>query len=240
MLEILLANLVLAIGACIQGVIGYGIALLAAPLLYLINPDYVPIPIILTSTLLCSLLILREWKHVELRSLSWTILGGGLGVILAAMLLMYLSASQFGIVFGTLILIAVVMSLLGKNPRITPFTSSAAGFVSGFMGACTSIGGPPVALLYQSADADTIRANLPAFFLCTCIVAIITFSATGALDYGDVKLFLWMIPGVVTGFLLSTLLKPWLTGKSIRPAILAIAGIAGLLAIVEGLAAVGY
>ena len=42
--QIILANIVIAIGSCLQGVVGYGIGLLCAPLLFLISTQFVPAP----------------------------------------------------------------------------------------------------------------------------------------------------------------------------------------------------
>ena len=38
-----------------------------------------------------------------------------------------------------------------------------AGFLSGFMGTSSSIGGPPMALVLQHEENDFIRANMAAF-----------------------------------------------------------------------------
>ena len=48
---IIIAGLVIALGALVQGAVGYGMALVAAPLLALVDPRLVPVPLILlTST----------------------------------------------------------------------------------------------------------------------------------------------------------------------------------------------
>ncbi|ANB03135.1 hypothetical protein [Ectothiorhodospira sp. BSL-9] len=61
----LLATLVLIIGAIIQGGIGYGVALLGAPLLYLIHPQLIPAPMLIVGMALPLLILLREWRAVH-------------------------------------------------------------------------------------------------------------------------------------------------------------------------------
>ena len=52
LVHIVLANLALLAGACLQGVAGYGIGTLAAPLLFLISPVLLPAPLILNAVVL--------------------------------------------------------------------------------------------------------------------------------------------------------------------------------------------
>lgn len=47
---ILASGLVVALGALVQGAVGYGMALVAAPLLVLFDPALVPVPLILLAT----------------------------------------------------------------------------------------------------------------------------------------------------------------------------------------------
>lgn len=46
LLQWALAVSVVVVGAAIQGVIGYGVALFSAPLLFLIHPTLVPAPLV--------------------------------------------------------------------------------------------------------------------------------------------------------------------------------------------------
>ena len=62
-----------------------------------------------------------------------------------------------------------------------------AGALSGFMGTIVSIGGPPIALLYQNESGPSLRGTLSAFFVVGVALAIIglcavrTFRRTEAL-----------------------------------------------------------
>ena len=55
----LLATTAVALGALIQGTIGFGLGLFAAPLLILIDPRLVPGPILVSSAVLTVLLARR-------------------------------------------------------------------------------------------------------------------------------------------------------------------------------------
>jgi hypothetical protein len=57
-------------------------------------------------------------------------------------------------VLGLGVLLAVGLSMVTARLRPTPGTLVSAGFASGFMGWRASIGGPPMALVYQRAVTD--------------------------------------------------------------------------------------
>ena len=67
LLQLVLGNLALAAGACLQGVAGYGIGTLAAPILFLISPLFIPGPLIMGSILLAVLLLLRNRASLGFR-----------------------------------------------------------------------------------------------------------------------------------------------------------------------------
>ena len=85
LLQILLANLAILAGACLQGVAGYGIGTLAAPLLFLISPVLVPGPLILNATLLTVFMLIRNRGALQVREVRFAIGGGVAGAVLAAL-----------------------------------------------------------------------------------------------------------------------------------------------------------
>ncbi len=56
-IEVVAGCLVYAIGCTLQGVLGFGANLLAVPILALINPDFVPGPVLLINPLLSGFLL---------------------------------------------------------------------------------------------------------------------------------------------------------------------------------------
>lgn len=110
LLQILLANLALLAGACLQGVAGYGIGTLAAPLLFLISPMLIPAPLVLNAVVLTILMLLRNRGALQVREVRFAIGGGVGGMILAGITLMLISPTGFELAFGVLILIGVLLS----------------------------------------------------------------------------------------------------------------------------------
>lgn len=233
-LQLILANVFLVFGACLQGVIGWGIGTLAAPLLFLISPTLLPAPMLLNSLALTLLLLLRERRGLSFAPVRHAIAGNVIGTALAAVTLASLNTDAFEALFGLLVLAAVTLSVAGVRPQLQRRTSILAGAASGYMGTITAVGGPPIALIYQNEKGPLVRANLAAYFTFASLSALLALYFSGFLGAYQLKLFLLTVPGVVVGFALSRLLVYRIPGGSLRPYILGIAGFAGLLALLRG------
>ncbi|QSP95783.1 sulfite exporter TauE/SafE family protein [Marinobacter salinisoli] len=235
LLQIALANLAILAGACLQGVAGYGIGTLSAPLLFLISPLFLPGPLILNAVILTVLMLIRNRAAMQVREVRYTIAGGLAGTVLAWLTLMVLSPKGFELIFGILILAGVALSIGGLKPALTPRNSVYAGAASTYMGTITAVGGPPIALIYQNERGPLVRANMSAFFLVASFLSLSALLLSGYLGIRELTLFALTFPGVLAGFWLSGLLVNRLPFEGLRPLILAIAAIAGVAALVRGL-----
>lgn len=235
LLQIILANLALLAGSCLQGVAGYGIGTLAAPLLFLISPMLVPAPLVLNAVILTILMVLRNHGALQIREVRFAIGGGAAGMILAGITLMLISPKGFELVFGILILIGVLLSVAGLRPELNARNSILAGAASTYMGTITAVGGPPIALIYQNQKGPLVRANMSAFFLVASFFSIAALVASGYLGQRELQLFAVTFPGVLIGFWLSGKLVNRMPFDGLRPIILGIAAVAGAAALVRGL-----
>ena len=235
LIQIILANLAVLAGACLQGVAGYGIGTLAAPLLFLISPLFVPGPLTLNASLLTIFMLVRNRGALQVRPVRVALGGGVAGAALAALTLLMISTQAFELIFGVLILIGVALSVGGLRPALTARNSVIAGAASTYMGTITAVGGPPIALIYQNEKGPLVRANMSAFFLAASALSLIALFASGYLGVRELWLFAVTFPGVVAGFLLSGKLVNRMPFEGLRPVILAIAAMAGAAALVRGL-----
>src|SRR5690606_33199689 len=109
--ELLLAVLIVALGTAVQASIGFGLAMIAAPLLLLIDPALVPGPVIVTALVLSLWVAWLDRAAIDLRHFKVAIAGRLVGTPPAALLLGSVSAATFDLVFGALVLVAVALSL---------------------------------------------------------------------------------------------------------------------------------
>lgn len=237
--HLLLANLVVLAGSCLQGVAGYGIGTLAAPLLFLISPAFIPAPLTLNAGVLTVLMLVRNRTSLQVREVRYAIGGGLVGAVLAGFTLLLISARGFELIFGALILLAVGLSVAGLKPQLNPRNSVIAGTASAYMGTITAVGGPPIAMIYQNEKGPLVRANMSAFFLFANVFVLATLVLSGYLGVPELWLFVATMPGVFIGFWLSAGLVNRLPFEALRPIILGIAAVAGLAALIRGLISLG-
>ena len=72
---IIAAGLVIALSALVQGAVGYGMALVAAPLLALVDPMLVPVPLILLTSGHALLAVIRDGRYADWPGIGWAMLG---------------------------------------------------------------------------------------------------------------------------------------------------------------------
>jgi uncharacterized membrane protein YfcA len=111
----------------------------------------------------------------------------------------------------------------------------AAGTLSGFMGTVSSIGGPPIALLYQHERALVLRSTLPRFFLVASTVAIVILVAVGRLGPTEVLEGLALLPGVALGVAVAPRLAGHVDRRSARPVVLGLSLLAATAVLVKEL-----
>lgn len=230
--EIIIVTIIVAFGACIQGSIGFGWAMLAAPFVVLIEPDFVPAPMILSGILLVLMMTWKERKSIDTNGVKWMAIGCIPGIVGASAAIWILSATGFTIAFSILVLLAVLLSAIGISVVLSDRNLFLAGLLSGFMGTMSSIGGPPVALIYQHATGEKLRGTLSAFFLICASLALVGLSIAGNLGVHELKLAPVLIPGLVIGFMASRSVSGFIDRYPIRPAVLILSMIGAVMVLI--------
>jgi uncharacterized protein len=234
--EALLAALIFAAGAAVQGAVGFGANLVAAPLLVLLDEGFVPGPVIVASGVLNLLLAWRRGRGDVDPTVNVAIAGQVVGALVAGVVIAALPADALSIVFAGLVLVAVAVTMSGRRLARTRSNLAGAGLVSGFMGTISGIGGPPIALAYLGLDGPGLRATLARYFLVGNLVAIPTLIVVGSLELDDVPACLALVPGAVGGFLVSDWLARHADRATLRPIVLSLSTLAALAVIVRTLA----
>ncbi len=227
------ASLAVALGATVQGSVGFGLSLAAVPLLILIDPRLVPGPVLCVAIVLTLLLSLREHRSIDLAGVGWALAGRLPGTVLGAAALVALPRQQLSVAFGGLVLLAVLLSALPLRVHPTPARLAAAGLLSGFMGTTAAIGGPPVALLLQHAPGARLRGTLSGFFLVGASVSLLALIVVERFGVRELLLALVLLPGILLGFGISRHTAPLLDRGYTRGAVLGLAAAAALIAILR-------
>jgi uncharacterized membrane protein YfcA len=227
---------VVAVGAAVQGSVGFGANLLAVPVLAVVQPEALPTTLMLLVLPLAVAMVRRERHGVEWSAVGWLMAGRVPGTAIGSLVVAAVAADTLSVLAGVAVLVAVGMSLLTATVPITRGTTVAAGVASGAMGTATSIGGPPLALLYQHHEGPVLRATLAATFSLGTVLSLVGLALAGAVAPWQVALALALLPGTVLGVAVSGRLARRLEGAWLRPTVLAFAAATAAVAVVRGLA----
>jgi uncharacterized membrane protein YfcA len=223
----------MTVACTVHGSVGFGKALVAAPLLILIDPALIPAPIIVNAMLLLILMIIREPSAVAFREVSWAVIGSVFGTAVATGLLVVIPNDAFELVFGIMLLGIVAISLVRWSGEPSTWMSLGAGVLSGLMGTTTSIGGPPMALAFQNATAPRLRATLSVYFLVGAVFALGGLAIAGRFGMAELKLAAYLVPGTLMGLLISNWTRSWLRRDLVRPAVLLLSTVAAMVVLIR-------
>ncbi len=238
-LDLVVVVLCSVAGFTLQGAVGYGMGILGTPILILIDPRLVPGPVLASTMVFTLMVTVRERRGIDLGGVGWALAGRIVGTLPAAAVLAVLPESQLSRVFGLMVILAVAISVSGVDVRPRPSTLLAGGALSGLMGTVAAIGGPPIALLYQHASGTRFRGTLSSLFFVGTIISIVALVPAGRFGGSELRLTLLLLPGAAFGFLVSRRLASRLDRGYTRPAILAVAAMAGLIVVVRSFVSSG-
>lgn len=234
-LEYALVFAVMIGAAALQGGVGFGMNVLAAPVAALVEPRLVPGPLVCGALALTLLMARRERAHVEWRGLGWFTAGRLPGTTGGALFLAALPVRAVVLTVGASVLLAALLSLTRLALRPTPRTLVAAGVVSGFSGTVSSIGGPVVAVVYSHSKGPVIRATLSAIFVLSSVISLVALAAVGRLGQEELRLALLIIPPIVLGYASSGWLARHLDQGRTRKAVLSVSVLGALVVIASAL-----
>lgn len=232
-LQLAAATVTVTLGATLQGSIGFGLGLFSVPILLLIEPRFIPAPLLLASVVLTLLLTHRERHTVIWGDLKWALGGRVVGIGLAALLLIVVPSDRFAVPAGVLVLAAVGLSASGLHLPPRPRTLIGAGVLSGLLGTAVSIGGPPMALIYQRESGPRLRGTLSAFFVIGVLLSLIGLRLAGRFGTSDVARAATLVPGILAGFAISRHTAHRLDRGFTRPAVLIVSAAASLFVILR-------
>jgi uncharacterized protein len=217
-----MANVIMAIASMLQASVGIGLALLAVPLLALVDPRLVPGPILLAGSVLALASAYRERQAMDRRSFGLSLLGLAVGTVCGAVALRALSTAPLNKVFAVLVLLAVALSVSGLRVRPSRVALFAGGSAAGVMGTMVGIHGPPIALVLQHARPEQVRAMLGAFFFIAYVGSVVALAVFGLFGVLQLQLAVSLLPGVITGLCVAPLLVGFFHPARLRVAILII------------------
>lgn len=229
----LTAVAIMALGSALQAAVGIGLALFVVPVLALIDPAYIPGPMLLAGTVLAAMTAWRERHAVDRPGLCLSLAGLLVGTIVGAVTLKAFWGPALPKVFGVLVLLAVFLSIFGRPIRATGTSLSVAGGAAGIMGTMVGIHGPPIALVFQNAEPAVARAMLGAFFAVAYLGSVAALVAVGLFGWSELTRALILLPGVGMGLVAAPYIAPFINRSRLKWAILIVSSVSAVTLLVR-------
>jgi uncharacterized membrane protein YfcA len=197
-ISVLLASL-------IQGVTGFGFALIAVPLLSLFIPEIRNItPIIVIYSFLTNIIIVYKSRHyIDFKKIMPLIIFGIIATPIGTYVLLYVKVNTLKIIIGSIITITAFAMLKNFKIKIKNqgISYGIVGLLSGLLNGSTGLSGPPVVLFLtnQNTDKDVFRANLTFYGIATNIFAIIVFIVEGIINTSVLNFTIIYLPALILG-----------------------------------------
>ncbi len=222
--------LALFVGAILQGVIGFGMIVLAFPVLIMVEPILIP-----QTTLICAfpMVFVMAWRsrgHSDWPEVGWFSLGRIPGYVGALVILSMLSRSQLTLLGGISVLIAVTVSLWAPAIKRTKAALLIGGSISALFGTAMGIGGPPIGILYQNETGQRLRSTVSLQMLFGAPASLAILLIAGKVDGTDLRTGLALLPFSLGGNYTSKWVIPHFDQR-LRPLILTVCGLAAVFAI---------
>ncbi len=191
---------VVFIGTVLQVGAGLGFGSVAAPGAMLLAPQLMPGSVLCLSFASASLGASKMGGRIVKREVAIALAGRTVGAAAAAWLVASIASKDlFALVFAVLTLLGAAMSATGLKLQPTTTTLLVAGALSGLMATVTTIGGPPIALVYRYQPAEQARATMNAYFALGQIPPLAALWVAGLLDLSALVYAAALLPAVAAG-----------------------------------------
>lgn len=224
---------VIFLAACLQASSGFGMGMLAAPVIAMVEPRLLPATLILLALLVTVMVTVRERQSLDLRGTGWALAGRIPGSLLGAWLVAASSKEGLAWLVLAVVLTGLLLSGRGWAPRPVPRNLVTAGVASGIMGTATSIGGPPMALMWQGHEGPGLRGTMSAFFMVGSSISMVMLWIAGAVTAEMLVLALWMVPAAVGGYVASRYVNRFLTQRRLKAVALGASALGSALLIMQ-------
>lgn len=225
----------LFVGALVQGTVGLGLGLVAAPVASLLEPQLVPEMMLWLAMLMASQTMLTEHRGTDWRGLGWALPSRVVGTVVGVWVVAVASDRVIGIAVGVMVLASVLLTVRTVTLPVNRVTLPVAGLVSGVTGTATSIGGPPLAILYQHHRPVVLRPTLAAYFAIGAALSLVGLGIAGQLRMDVFLLAALLSPVLLLGIVASVPVRRLLPRELVRTGVLTVCASSALVLLVVSL-----
>jgi uncharacterized membrane protein YfcA len=226
---LLLANAVVLLACVVQASVGLGFAMIAVPMLVLIDSNYAPGPSLFVMMFLSAAMVTEGRKDIDFHGFRALLPGLLAGTVAGAIAARAISPALFEVVFGSLVLTALVVGRTHYSPPTSPVVLGAGGFAAGLMGTVSGMHGPPLAIVYRHSEPAQARATIALVLVIAGLQSLVSLHFVGRFGVYEVLAGLWLLPGLIVGYGLSILARNRIPEGVARTLMILIAATSGMI-----------
>ena len=220
-------------GGVAQGTVGFGAAFATVPALALTVPELLPGAMLVAVLPLAALMAWLERRRLDTTIARRLIVGRLPGLALGTGVVVVVDVRWLTAIVAVILLAAVAASASGWQMTVTPRRELVAGIASGFTGAATALGGPPLAILYRHHDPGVLRPTLSVVWAVGIVLTLSGLGLTGSFTATQAAVGLALAVVLLLGLLVGRVVVRRVSVERIRTAILAWAAVGGSAALVR-------
>lgn len=232
-LMLAVATAVEAGAALVQGVLGFGVNVVAVPFLVIVNPHFAPVPVVIVSAVGSILVLFRERSELSWQTGGFGLIGRLPGTVIGLLIVDAVSHRALVAILGGIICVAVAASLWKPNMRLNAGVTVGAGVASGVFGTVGGVSGMPFALALQRLPGPAFRSTVAGLSLIGGVLSLCGFAILDEIRQSDLILASVLLPGLAIGFCASSLVIVRINekAKQLRYIVLGVAA-AGALSLI--------
>lgn len=229
----MLVTLIIFLATFVFSSVGFGLALVAMPLLVNVIGLRVASPLVSLIGITTGFVIFFHYRATfKLRAVALLSVASLIAVPIGVQFVGRVDPKIGTTLLGILLIFYSVYSLLKlRLPRLEwPGWAIGFGFAAGLLGGAYNTGGPPV-IIYANCRRwlpGEFKSNLQAFFLVNSVVAVISHLLSGHYTLVVAQNYLYAIPGILLGLFAGFKLEPHVSPVLFRKAVLLILVLLGI------------
>ena len=235
--EYLIAALFIGVGSGTQACIGIGMGLIAGPVLVVIEPTFVPGPMLLVASGVNLRNAIADRAALKRPALVRQLAAAPLGLAGGVALTSTLDDRSLAIAVSIFVLIAVAMQAVGFRPPEGRRADYAAGAGTAFSSAVAAVPGPVYAVFASHWKPEALRATLGTFMVAVAAAIIGANAVIGEFGLRQLWLGIALLPAVLIGLPMGRWLRPRLAGPRFRVIVLSVAAISATVVLIRQLVA---
>jgi uncharacterized membrane protein YfcA len=237
--NIIALSIIIFIASVVRGFTGFGLALVAVPLIQFFMPVSDTAVFIAMINVIFSVLYFRKSKEIvkgqPLGAMAaWT----GAGVAAGAVILKFVNPGYIQLVWGLLIILIVIALVRGLNLHIKSEKAALkfGGLFGGLLAGATGITGPPVAVILSSMKTpkEKFNAIISIFILFAVSYALLFYLISGLIHKEIVLLALCSVPALLAGLYTGDRLVSRISQKTFTTVVYIVLFIMGIITLYKG------